>query len=64
MSPARQFSFDRFRLDPGNARLWRSTQALPLTLKAFAVLHSICSNMRESSSPKKPSSRRCGATPW
>ena len=43
MSPAHQFSFDRFRLDPGNARLWRSTQALPLTLVKPSRCCNICS---------------------
>jgi DNA-binding winged helix-turn-helix (wHTH) protein len=38
MSPTRQFSFGPFRLDPSNARLWRGTQALALTPKAFELL--------------------------
>jgi DNA-binding winged helix-turn-helix (wHTH) protein/predicted ATPase len=34
-----EFLFESFRLDPVNARLWRGSQALALTPKAFAVLH-------------------------
>ena len=63
MSPARQFSFDRFRLDPGNARLWRSTQALPLTLKAFAVLQYLLEHAGELVT-KEALFAGCGATPW
>ena len=33
--------FDPFRLDPGNARLWRGRQLIALTPKAFAVLCSL-----------------------
>jgi DNA-binding winged helix-turn-helix (wHTH) protein/predicted ATPase len=36
--PEQQFLFDPFRLDLGDARLWRGEQAIPLTPKAFAVL--------------------------
>jgi DNA-binding response OmpR family regulator len=28
-----------FRLDPGNEQLWRGDASVPLTAKAFAVLH-------------------------
>src|SRR5262245_45454387 len=38
MGPEQQVLFDPFRLDPGNARLWRGEQAIALTPKAFAVL--------------------------
>ena len=34
-----QWCFEGFRLDPDHACLWRGTQALALTPKAFAVLH-------------------------
>src|ERR1043166_2728071 len=34
-----QWCFAAFRLDPANACLWRGTQAIALTPKAFAVLH-------------------------
>jgi DNA-binding winged helix-turn-helix (wHTH) protein/tetratricopeptide (TPR) repeat protein len=34
-----QWCFADFRLDPDNARLWRGTQPVPLTPKAFDVLH-------------------------
>ena len=34
-----QWLFGDFRLDPDNARLWRGTQAITLTPKAFDVLH-------------------------
>jgi DNA-binding winged helix-turn-helix (wHTH) protein len=34
-----QWSFDRFRLDPGHACLWCAEQALALPPKAFDVLH-------------------------
>jgi DNA-binding winged helix-turn-helix (wHTH) protein len=33
-----QVSFEPFRLDPDDARLWRGEQAIALTPKAFAVL--------------------------
>jgi DNA-binding winged helix-turn-helix (wHTH) protein/tetratricopeptide (TPR) repeat protein len=36
--PSRQLRFPPFRLDPGNACLWRGTKAIRLTPKAFAVL--------------------------
>src|SRR5947208_1889625 len=36
--PSRQLRFPPFRLDPGNACLWRGTKAVRLTPKAFAVL--------------------------
>src|SRR5262245_33646409 len=34
-----QWLFGGFRLDPDNACLWRGAQAIPLTPKAFDVLH-------------------------
>jgi DNA-binding winged helix-turn-helix (wHTH) protein len=34
-----QWCFAEFRLDPANACLWRGTQAIALTPKAFDVLH-------------------------
>src|SRR5262249_56402543 len=34
-----QWRFADFRLDPDNACLWRGTQTIALTPKAFAVLH-------------------------
>src|SRR6266540_5820579 len=34
-----QWRFADFRLDPANACLWRGTQAIALTPKAFDVLH-------------------------
>src|SRR6266508_6947031 len=34
-----QWHFADFRLDPANACLWRGTQAIALTPKAFDVLH-------------------------
>ena len=34
-----QWRFADFRLDPDNACLWRGTQAIALTPKAFDVLH-------------------------
>src|SRR5437867_158363 len=34
-----QWRFDDFRLDPANACLWRGTQPIALTPKAFDVLH-------------------------
>ena len=37
--PSPQWLFGGFRLDPDNACLWRGTQALALTPKAFDVLH-------------------------
>jgi class 3 adenylate cyclase len=36
---APQWCFDDFRLDPDNACLWRGTQPIALTPKAFDVLH-------------------------
>ena len=36
---SRQWRFADFRLDPDNASLWRGTQPLALTPKAFEVLH-------------------------
>src|SRR5215470_17054252 len=36
---AQQLVFGPFRLDPDNATLWRGTQAIALTPKAFAVLY-------------------------
>jgi DNA-binding winged helix-turn-helix (wHTH) protein len=38
MSPARQYSFGPFHLDPSDAGLWRDAQAVALRPKAFAVL--------------------------
>jgi DNA-binding winged helix-turn-helix (wHTH) protein len=38
MRDARIFSFGPFRLDAGDERLWRGTEAVPLTAKAFPVL--------------------------
>jgi class 3 adenylate cyclase/predicted ATPase len=38
---APQWRFADFRLDPDNACLWRGTQAIALTPKAFDVLHSL-----------------------
>src|SRR5919202_1421384 len=34
-----QWCFADFRLDPDNTCLWRGTQTVPLTPKAFDVLH-------------------------
>ena len=34
-----QWCFADFRLDPDNACLWRGTQPIALTPKAFEVLH-------------------------
>src|SRR6266568_427228 len=34
-----QWCFGGFRLDPDNACLWHGVQAIPLTPKAFEVLH-------------------------
>src|ERR687888_2624241 len=34
-----QWRFDDFHLDPANACLWRGTQPIALTPKAFDVLH-------------------------
>src|ERR687885_2462566 len=34
-----QWCFTDFRLDPANACLWRGTQSIALTPKAFDVLH-------------------------
>src|SRR5215831_15784974 len=34
-----QWYFADFRLDPDNAYLWRGTQSIVLTFKAFEVLH-------------------------
>src|SRR5207249_9786790 len=39
--PSRQLRFPPFRLDPGNACLWRGTKAVRLTPKAFAVLQGV-----------------------
>jgi DNA-binding winged helix-turn-helix (wHTH) protein len=39
MSSSLQWCFADFRLDPDNACLWRGTQAIALTPKAFDVLH-------------------------
>jgi DNA-binding winged helix-turn-helix (wHTH) protein len=39
MSLSPQWQFERYRLDPHDARLWRGDQAVTLTLKAFGVLH-------------------------
>ena len=38
MSATKPVTFDRFRLDPPNERLWRGPDAIPLRPKAFAVL--------------------------
>jgi DNA-binding winged helix-turn-helix (wHTH) protein len=38
MQAGQELRFDPFRLDPGNARLWRGRQLIALTPKAFAVL--------------------------
>src|SRR5262245_10894903 len=38
MDPHQQLIFHPFRLDVANQRLWRENEAVPLTLKAFAVL--------------------------
>jgi predicted ATPase/DNA-binding winged helix-turn-helix (wHTH) protein len=38
MKLEQEVCFDRYRLDSRNARLWRGTEAVPLTPKAFAVL--------------------------
>ena len=38
MRSEQQILFDPFRLDPGNARLWRGERVIALTPKAFAVL--------------------------
>src|SRR6266511_4759618 len=37
--PSPQRSFDRFRLDPDHACLWRDAEAIVLPPKTFAVLH-------------------------
>ena len=47
MSPACQFSFGPFRLDPSDAGLWRGAQALALTPKAFAVLQYLLAHAGE-----------------
>src|SRR5262249_9872002 len=39
MPPASQWIFGPFRLDPGNACLWRVGERIPLPPTAFAVLH-------------------------
>src|SRR5499426_1721923 len=39
MSSSPQWRFADFRLDPDNACLWRGTQSIALTPKAFEVLH-------------------------
>jgi predicted ATPase/class 3 adenylate cyclase/DNA-binding winged helix-turn-helix (wHTH) protein len=39
MPASPQWLFDRFRLDPDHACLWRGTEAVPLPPKAFAVLY-------------------------
>src|SRR5262252_8995945 len=39
MSASPQWLFDRFRLDPDHACLWREAQAIALSPKAYAVLH-------------------------
>jgi predicted ATPase/DNA-binding winged helix-turn-helix (wHTH) protein len=39
-----QWHFADFRLDPANACLWRGTQSLALTPKAFEVLHYLVSH--------------------
>src|SRR5262252_8242384 len=39
MSASPQWLFDRFRLDPDHACLWRDTEASALPPKIFAVLH-------------------------
>src|ERR671927_1763419 len=41
MSSSPQWCFAAFRLDPDNACLWRGTQPMALTPKAFDVLHSL-----------------------
>ena len=38
MQTGQVLRFDPFRLDAGNARLWRGRQLMALTPKAFAVL--------------------------
>ena len=38
MAATKPVTFDRFRLDPPNERLWRGVEAIPLRPKAFAVL--------------------------
>src|SRR6266540_3996693 len=37
--PSPQWSFDRFRLDPDHACLWRDAEAMALPPKTYAVLH-------------------------
>ena len=39
MPSSPQWVFDRFRLDPDHACLWRDAEALVLPPKTFAVLH-------------------------
>jgi DNA-binding winged helix-turn-helix (wHTH) protein len=39
MLPSPQWHFERFRLDPDNARLWHAERSIDLSLKAFGVLH-------------------------
>ena len=39
MPASPQWRFDRFRLDPDHACLWRDAEAIVLPPKAFAVLH-------------------------
>jgi DNA-binding response OmpR family regulator len=41
---SRQWCFAEFRLAPANACLWRRTQAIILTPKAFDVLHYLVSH--------------------
>lgn len=39
MSDTPSIEFAPFRLDPSDERLWRGDEAIPLSPKAFAVLH-------------------------
>ncbi|MEM8963117.1 MAG: AAA family ATPase, partial [Acidobacteriota bacterium] len=41
MSPAHDIRFGPFRLDPPEGRLWQHDTPVPLTPKAFAVLHQL-----------------------
>ncbi|HKA56831.1 MAG TPA: winged helix-turn-helix domain-containing protein [Candidatus Binatia bacterium] len=44
MAADTSFSFGAFRVDPQNACVWRGTEMLKLTPKAFAVLHYLVSH--------------------
>jgi DNA-binding winged helix-turn-helix (wHTH) protein len=46
MSLLSQWYFGPFRLDSADARLWRGDRSIPLTLKAFGVLHHLVTHAR------------------